>query len=146
MTLTQPKVPGAVSGHLLSEAKALLDSTGPTCGVMLLHRAALEAILADHGLANYHLFDKLKAFLSGNSLFSAHESHLLDLKRRGDSVAHEGIVCDTLSERDRELIKADHRFLMGMYEALYSHRQAEYIQRQKAELIRRKRGAGPSGV
>ena len=113
---------------------------------MLLHRAALEAILADHGLTNYHLFDKLKSFVSGNALFSAHESHLLDLKRRGDSVAHKGAVCDGLSEGDRDAIKADHRFLMGLYEALYAHRQAEYIQQQKADLIRRKRAAGPSGV
>ncbi len=133
--------PGAVAGHLLSEAKELLDSKGTTCAVMLLHRSALEAILSDHGLTQYHLVAKVKEFVSQNALFAAHEPRVLELKRRGDMVAHEGSVCSELRPADKDLIRADYSFLFGLYQALYSHKQAEYRHLLEAELTRRKKQA-----
>lgn len=133
--------PGAIAGHLLTEAKELLDAKGTTCAVMLLHRAALEAILSDHGLTHYHLLGKVKEFVSGNAMFAAHEARVLELKRRGDAVAHEGALCSELKPADKDLIRADHSFLFGLYQALYSHKQAEYKHLLEADLVRRKKQA-----
>ena len=51
---------------------------------MLLHRATLEAILADQGFPQWGLKGKLKKFLSGNAIFAGHRARLLALKERGD--------------------------------------------------------------